>query len=258
MDMRPWWVEHDENAAPPEHRFSSPEAFSPAMRALLEDVENEFESLGGGAFAWSDPHFDCEPAPEEYSRVADPGKYRILVHRVQAWVNVLVARGWATRGDTAQWADPRLVQDFEELALTPVAPTAVPVVFAITGDDSVIGHNVVVGVGDPAVVVGDPRECGCDACDDGSMPLLENLDQWALSVVDGSLRVEGGSEAPIIRTSFGTSTIAGTVEEKHRGAPTSFTAGPWADDWTPRRIIMPLPTELRPGNGAPSTQETEP
>lgn len=93
MSMRPWWIEHDENAAPPEHKFAFPESFSPAMRALLGDVEKEFEFLGGAALAWPDPHYDREPAPEEYSRNADPGKYRILVDRVQAWVNVLVARG---------------------------------------------------------------------------------------------------------------------------------------------------------------------
>lgn len=55
MSMRPWWIEHDETAAPPEHKFAFPEAFSPAMRALLGDVEEEFESLGGGALAWQTP-----------------------------------------------------------------------------------------------------------------------------------------------------------------------------------------------------------
>lgn len=258
MSMRPWWIEHDEHAAPSEHNFAFSEAFSPAMRLLLEDVENEFESLGGGALAWPNPHYDRDPTPEEYSRNADPGKYRILVDRVQAWANVLVSRGWANKESMASWADLRLIRQYEELVLAPVAPGAVPLVFAITGDDPGIGHSVVVGAGDPAIVVGDPRGCGCDACDDGSMQLLEDLDQWVLSVVDGSLRVEGGSEAPTIRTSFVTSTIAGTPEEKHRGAPTSFTAGPWADGWVPRRIPTPLPTGLRPGNGAPSTQETEP
>lgn len=248
MSMRPWWIEHDETAAPPEHKFAFPEAFSPAMRALLGDVEEEFESLGGGALAWPNPHYDREPAPEEYSRNADPGKYRILVDRVQAWVNVLVSRGWATTGDTPSWADLRLIREYEEVVLTPVAPDAVPLVFAITGDDPGIGHSVVVGAGEPAVIVGEPRGCGCDACDDGSMPLLEDLDQWVLSVVDGSLLVEGNSEAPTIRTSFANSTIAGTPEEKRRGAPITFAAGPWADAWTPRQIHMPLPTGLWQSN----------
>lgn len=235
-DKRPWWVEHDEKAAPPEHGFAFPEALSPAMRALLQDVEMVFQATGGGSLAWPNPHRDRDSSPDEYCRIADPGKYRILVDRVWAWVAVLVARGWATARDWAEWADLRLAQEYQQAVLEPVAEGAVPLAFAITVDDPEIGHRVVVGAGDPVVVLYEPRECGCDACDDGSEIMLQDLDQWALSVVDGSLIVDGGPDAPTIDSSFAGRTVGGTPGQNSRGAPKSFTAGPWAEGWMPRTV----------------------
>jgi hypothetical protein len=44
------------------------------------------------------------------------------------------------------------------------------------------------GVGDPAICVAWFPACGCDACDDGSQEVLDELDRHLLGVVSGTFR----------------------------------------------------------------------
>lgn len=56
---------------------------------LLLEVEGAFAQTGADTPGWSDPHADREVAEEEYSHVSQPGKYRIINARVEAWVRAL-------------------------------------------------------------------------------------------------------------------------------------------------------------------------
>ncbi|WFR71554.1 DUF6226 family protein [Prescottella defluvii] len=93
--------------------------------------------------------------------------------------------------------------------------------------------TVTVAAGDPAVRLAEIPDCGCDACDRGSAELLEDMDKWVLSVVDGSLQVEVSDVRSSVRTSFG---AGGSTPVHDLDKPTMFTAEPWPDDWTARPL----------------------
>lgn len=167
-----------------------------------------------------------------------------------AWVRVLVQRGWAER------TEERSVEqrgDFEwstTITVSPWNPGAVPLVFtAHDSVDPVATLNVEVSAGGRPQVLAEVPGCGCDACDSGSAWLLEDLDEWALSVVDGSLVVD--PSAPLtVRTSFGGQ---GTGGGGTRRSPVQhvIVAGPWSPGWTPMPVHtytgMPALPELRRG-----------
>src|SRR5699024_2075680 len=96
-----WWQEQhaylqqcaetgDGAAGPP---FSAP------LLDLLADVEHAFAVTGADTPPWPDPHLgpggrDVPVREEEYSRCLDPGKYRIVVTRAEAWAPDLPVRCW--------------------------------------------------------------------------------------------------------------------------------------------------------------------
>ncbi|SDJ48356.1 DUF6226 family protein [Streptomyces indicus] len=61
----------------------------------LRLVDEAFVVTGAGTPAWPDPHPDGEVPDEAYSRCEDPGKYRILAARAEAWTRVLTGRSLA-------------------------------------------------------------------------------------------------------------------------------------------------------------------
>lgn len=232
--------------------------FSADLLALLADVEAAFAETGAGTPGWEDPHHDPaapgerrDSRDEEYSRCSDPGKYRILWTRAEAWTRVLTARGWADAvefevGAQFPWAIEPHVDRYRTTLLRPRRPGAQPLVLVRTAPDDAAGStdlarddavvpDVVVGLGEPAVAVLEP-DCLCDACDSGSRDLLEELDQAILSIVDGSSEVVRSSAGSSTRTSFGAE--GGGTD----GPATSLqiTAGPWADGWTPRPLCPPI------------------
>ncbi|MFN3340438.1 MAG: DUF6226 family protein [Dietzia sp.] len=93
-----------------------------------------------------------------------------------AWVRVLDDRGWAQL-DTERTVEQRGPHGYTTttIILRPEQEGAVPL---------------------------ETPGCGCDACDSGSSALLEELDQWVLSVVDGSLVVDPAAQLQV-RTSLG-------------------------------------------------------
>ena len=136
------------------------------------------------------PPPDREPSEEEYSRCLDPGKYRILDARVEAWAQVLSERDIATSHDTAPpdqaWTGARRgpEQMLRVRRLDPVVIGGLSLLLATTTvDDAPFGLDVgVVGPASDPVFLDTLPDCGCDACDSGSADLLETLDGWVLAV----------------------------------------------------------------------------
>jgi len=158
--------------------------------ALMAAVEAAFTHTGRGLSTWPDPHRDAEPLNEEYSRVSDPQKWRIVGARVDAWVNALVDAGMATAEHDAvvDWrSEPHTVISRID-RLVPAVAGALPIVVARSRIDDVGDAGVTIGVGDPAVYLGSLPHCGCDACDDGSARELSELDKRIGGIVSGTFR----------------------------------------------------------------------
>jgi Family of unknown function (DUF6226) len=158
--------------------------------ALLEAVGVAFESTATGLCAWADPHRDRSPLDEEYSRVSDPQKWRIIGARVEAWIIALVDAGLATveRDAVVDWNDtpPTSISRIDRLV--PLAAGALPIVVAQSRIDNVDDAGVTIGLADPTICVGWLPDCGCDACDSGSDNELHQLDDWIAGIVGGTFR----------------------------------------------------------------------
>jgi hypothetical protein len=158
--------------------------------SLMAVVEAAFTGTARGVSAWPDPHAGGVPLDEEYSRVSDPHKWRIIGARADAWANVLVDAGMAAIEHDAvvNWrTEPHMVISRVD-RLVPVAAGALPIVVARSRIESVDDAGVTIGVGDPAVYLGSLPHCGCDACDDGSAQELSELDKWIDGIVSGTFR----------------------------------------------------------------------
>jgi hypothetical protein len=57
---------------------------------LLAAVDAAFAVTGRGLIPWPHPHPDRAPLDEEYSRVLDAAKWRIIGARAEAWLVALV------------------------------------------------------------------------------------------------------------------------------------------------------------------------
>jgi len=160
---------------------------------LRAEVDRVFVRTGADTPGWPDPHPDRSPLDEEYSRVTDVGKYRILDARVDAWVEVLAERGVATATDVP--AEPwvgglRPASDHLRVRrLTPSAPGGLSFLIATTlvgGEPFGLDVGMTDGDQDPVLLAMVP-DCGCDACDSGSADLLVELDEWILTVARGGV-----------------------------------------------------------------------
>ncbi|GAB49109.1 DUF6226 family protein [Mobilicoccus pelagius] len=217
--------------------------------------------------SWPPPRsFDDMPREEEYSRVTDPARYRVLRTRARAWARVLadvpglaveplepgesdggglpVVEAWrvnCTRERTAVMH--LLVHDAPDatLAAEDMTPHVVLAVRARPGDVPASDTGEAVDV---ALV----PDCGCDACDGGSEDLLEALDRQVLDVVTGpvvALRhpdwsalvtrssegVSSGSAAPLPghgdAVRWCRQALAGDVADLPPGATVAVAGVPW-------------------------------
>ncbi|NEB75631.1 hypothetical protein G3I40_10385 [Streptomyces sp. SID14478] len=171
--------------------------------ALRRAVDEEFAMTGAQTPPWPDPHRDAPVTDEEYSRCLDPGKYRILAARVEAWTRVLtrfgLARAEPVDDPKAVWRSDPGVPVTEAVRLSPVRGGAVPLVVGFSAIDQVPRTITVLGAGAPAVALERLPDCGCDACDDGSANLLEMVDDAVLAVVQGSFtHVDAGRGRRIV------------------------------------------------------------
>ncbi len=150
-----------------------------AMRAFYDDGPL-------GSVSWPDPFRPEGPPEEAYSRVTDPDRYRIVGARVDAWRHAVVTLGLAEeeRSASAPTGWSSAPGSTGVLWLRPRRPAAQPLLLDV-GAVEVAGDHVRIGVGDPALVVGARPQCGCDACDDGSENLLDEIDRVFEAVIAG-------------------------------------------------------------------------
>ena len=155
---------------------------------LIASVDAAFVETGRGLAGWEHPHPDRMPLEEEYSRLTNPQKWRILRARAEAWLKALDAGGLAEIApDVAVvWEEQPSVDVVGVQRASPLGSGAIPLTFAWTRFDDATG--LVIGVGDPTVVVAVVPDCGCDACDSGSQDALNELDEYVLGVVTGEYR----------------------------------------------------------------------
>lgn len=173
---------------------------------LLVAVDQRFVTTGAGAPGWPDPHpGSASPAEEEYSRCLDPAKYLILRARLEAWRDVLLARGTMTEEPLAPPPPAEGRPPVDRAVLwRPTAPGALPLVIGFRSFDAVPDNLVELGVGAAPVWVATLPTCGCDACDDGSARYLEQLDGHLLDVLAGTfVHVVTASGATLTTTSGG-------------------------------------------------------
>jgi len=170
---------------------------------LLEAVDAAFELTGSGLASWPDPHPDRSPLDEEYSRLIDPYKWRVIGARADAWLAAASDLGLAAVEPQAevQWAARPSTEISRIDRAMPYAAGALPLVVARSRVGTVDDAGVTLGVGAPAICVAWFPHCGCDACDSGSQDELDDLDNHVLSVVSGAFRrlTSGKGEITLIR-----------------------------------------------------------
>lgn len=159
---------------------------------LSERVEARFARRDPALATWDAPHPHRPPLDEEYSRVSEPGRWRIVAARADAWVDALVDVGLASREDVAAsdtvWAARSEVVATSVTRVLPTAAGALTVTLARTAMGPVPDAGVVLGVGEPAHPLDPVPDCGCDACDGGSADVLEPVDAVWTAIVTGALR----------------------------------------------------------------------
>jgi len=126
------------------------------------------------------------PADAEYSRCLHPEKYVLVQQRVTAWASALTSAGVANTSSLG----PRDLAPWGPVVTTSIVSTregAEPVFVHFTQQHL---PGVVVGYGNPQVVLIAQPVCGCDACDDGSDVLIEAIDEAFESVILGEVLIE--------------------------------------------------------------------
>lgn len=159
-------------------------------RELVAAVEAAFAATGRGLVGWPDSHPDRSPRDDEYSRVTDPRKWRIIGARAEAWLVALADTDLAEiESDTEiRWQLPPTTIVLRSDRAVPHAAEGLPLVVARSRLDVVDDAGVTLGVGDPAVRLAVIPNCGCDACDSGSQGALDELDEYVFGVVSGAYR----------------------------------------------------------------------
>jgi hypothetical protein len=175
-----------------------------AAAALLPAVDEAFARLRGDLADWPDPRPDGRrPAEEEYSRVTDPERYRLLGARADAWIEVLTARGTAsavvTDPDQVAWVGS-IHGRFDRVTVLHGRAGTQPVSVAWAPSQSAEEAFVQVGVGQPAHVLESQPDSGCDACDTGSADLLETVDGAFILALDGGVYVVREDDRVVRRT----------------------------------------------------------
>lgn len=166
---------------------------------LQRQVASRYELLD--LPTWPNPHpGGASPQDEEYSRLTDPGRYRIVHARAHVWAAVLEdalggrSEVLAPAPDAAAGAGP-----FDRgVRLVPRNPDALPLLLlerdAPTQLDAGTLAVLTIAVAHPEIGVETQPDCGCDACDSGSSDLLEAVDAAVRHIVGGPFVVLCGKK----------------------------------------------------------------
>ena len=173
-----------------------------AASSLLPAVDEAFTWLRGDLADWPNPHTaGGSPADDEYSRVTDPERYRLLAVRADAWVEVIVDAGLGV----VEQLDPEAVQWVVDQHLVPTRVSvlrgpegAQPIVVLIAAEETVVQ----VGVGQPVELLDRQPDCGCDACDTGSADLLDTVDSAFVLALSGGVYVVRASTTSVVQRSL--------------------------------------------------------
>jgi Family of unknown function (DUF6226) len=157
---------------------------------LRSAVDATFALTVNGLTPWPDPHPDRTPLDEEYSRLLDPVKWRIIGARAEAWIVALVDAALATveRDAPVRWRAEPGTEISRTDRVVPLADGALPLIVARSRLGDVEDAGVTLGAGNPATCVAWFPQCGCDACDSGSQSELDDLDRHIVAIVSGSFR----------------------------------------------------------------------
>lgn len=163
---------------------------SSVLRAATRDA---FKIISQSTPGWPDPRPNGEPpSGADFESCEDPGKFRIVAARAEAWIAALTQTGLATaetlEGSDDLWREvPETGPAIRVVRLRPKRESAVPMLFGFCWLQGEPEARVVVGAGEPAAIVGILPQCECDACDVGSNLLVEDFDDAVLNVVTGQL-----------------------------------------------------------------------
>jgi hypothetical protein len=132
-----------------------------------------------------------EPRDEEYSRVTDPGRYRIVHARGRVWVEVL----GRVPGTTVSPLRPGVIEagwmrSFDRGVLVRCDRAGTLPLLLLERDTPLEDRDETMAVLQISVVDADHvlaivPDCGCDACDNGADDLLEAIDDAIGKVVGG-------------------------------------------------------------------------
>ena len=156
---------------------------------MIAAVDRRFADTGREHPSWPAPRpRGAGPSDEEYSRVTNGTRYRILGARAEAWMLAAVDVGLALieRDVADPWARKPTTVVTRADRLVPVAPGAIALVVARSRLGGIDDAGVTLGAGDPAEQLGCVPHCGCDACDDGSDNEIRRLDVLIASVMAGA------------------------------------------------------------------------
>lgn len=160
------------------------------LTELMERVDRAFDQVSPKPDPWPDPHPDRSPSDDEYSRVTNPERWRIVGARADAWLEALGAAGLATieRDADVEWVEQRSPVITRSDLARPRVTGGLPLILARSRIETVDDGGLTIGVGDPAVVHDWIPDCGCDACDSGSQDALDQLDDYLTGIVTGEFR----------------------------------------------------------------------
>lgn len=168
------------------------------LAELCAQVASRYRRLG--LPAWPDPHAGLEsPREEEYSRVTDPERYRVVHARARVWTDVLREVSGVEVESLARDALDGNGSRFDRgVRLDSTRPGTLPL-FLLEQNVPLLGQEeslavLHISVARPEVVVEMQPDCGCDACDSGSDDLLTAIDETVGHVLGGpfvALRGDG-------------------------------------------------------------------
>jgi uncharacterized protein DUF6226 len=187
-------------------------------RTLRDAVEDAFAVTSRDTPPWPNPHAGMRmPSDEEYSRCLDPGKYRIIKARCEAWKRALTRLGLAEALDDRDlakaWPGGLGPQADSATLLRPIRSGAIPMLLRFQSFLGVPEAAVNIGAGEPPVLLLSAPDCGCDACDSGSAMLLEDLDNHLLAVVGGDFVHVTTRKGTVMTTGIGWSASGLTSQE---------------------------------------------
>ncbi len=155
---------------------------------LRAQVAAHYDRLGMPS--WPNPHPEPRSvAAEEYSRVTEPERFRIVHARADTWVETLRALPDVEVQTLTSDCGVRLTSSRSGTLPMVLLSRTVP-----GSENHPPAATLAIGVSRPAVIVETFPDCGCDACDCGSEDLLDAIDttiSWLIGDASALLRGPG-------------------------------------------------------------------